>query len=386
MKKIRYSVTLLLLMIVMSVQGQIFVLDPLVKDSVEVTPLNAEPGENAEDVYIMMPKGMEITAVDSIADRGDYIFEYEGTRYLVAGEDLKFSSKNGDDVVNPFSDKHNRQHSAIGHFYFSYTPSILVLLLVVVSLLLCMISKPFPKLEQVLLLLVPGLLILASLIEIIGVLKMGSDVIWWCDSKYFGFWTIVFRAIPFAIFVLGHLASIYAYSYMLDDVMAAKRGEVIEENDDRVIGISLKPAAWGLGLCLPILIVVALITHFAGIKGIVGETLMLLAFFGTLIGGLVWSYRKNAQTYGAALALPVTIFSVVYIIGMLITAVLFVMVVVRIIIQILVALASVFAIIFVLGSVGSLPSVAFGGGSSGYRGKDGVTYSHKVDADNTYKD
>ena len=73
MKKNRYSVTLLLLMIVMSVQGQIFVLDPLVKDSVEVTPLNVESGENAEDVSIMMPKGMEITAVDSIADRGDYM-------------------------------------------------------------------------------------------------------------------------------------------------------------------------------------------------------------------------------------------------------------------------------------------------------------------------
>ena len=120
-----------------------------------------------------------------------------------------------------------------------------------------------------------------------------------------------------------------------------------DPNDDERI-ISLKPAAWSLALCIPVFIVLLLVVTALGF----GNTILLdiagiVGFLGTLGVGLYISFKRNVKTFGRATGLWVTLFSIVYIIGCIISAIAMIVLVFQIIFQILCVLGTILILLMV---------------------------------------
>lgn len=108
---------------------------------------------------------------------------------------------------------------------------------------------------------------------------------------------------------------------------------------------SLKPAMVSLAACLPVLIAYAMIVQlWLGWQGMVSDAIMFILFLGTLVSGIAISVKKNTEVLGAGKGLIVTIFSVIYLVGLLIAAWGVIIVLLKIILQVLMVIAGIIAL------------------------------------------
>ena len=156
--------------------------------------------------------------------------------------------------------------------------------------------------------------------------------------------------------------SIRLYARLLFD------GRRTEEGDEP--RISLRPVAWAIGLLLPVLVVVMLLFQLAGFTGFVADLLSLLipvAVSALLIGR---GARKNIATFGRSNGILITLFSIVYLLGLIISAVMLAVVIFKIILQIIIMAVLVGLCIFAV-NVGAKESPQ----PQIYRAKDGSQHS-----------
>ena len=190
------------------------------------------------------------------------------------------------------------------------------------------------SLRTIVLIVMPAAILIFSLIEIYGYIKFGGDIFWWCEYERYGFFGSLFRVFPFAAMVAAQVFSIKLYEKVLFE------GNDDPDDDNRKI--SLKPAAWSLALCIPVLIVIILILGSMDLENtILMDILGVGGFLVTLGVGLVISFRRNVKNFGAVSGLWVTIFSIVYIIGCIISAIAMITLIVQIIWQILVVVGTI---------------------------------------------
>ena len=115
-----------------------------------------------------------------------------------------------------------------------------------------------------------------------------------------------------------------------------------DDPDDDNRKISLKPAVWSLILCIPVLIIVILILGSMDLENtILMDILGVGGFLVTLGTGLMISFRRNVKAFGPVSGLWVTIFSIVYIIGCIISAIAMITLILQIIFQILVVVGTI---------------------------------------------
>ena len=114
----------------LSISAQKFELDPLWGDSIECMVASKPDSlwKISEPIQsVKFPKGMEIESCGKA--NGYYVaFKKDGASYMAYMGDLKFSADNPEDTVNPLSEDTVKKHSALGHFYATYTPAVLVLI------------------------------------------------------------------------------------------------------------------------------------------------------------------------------------------------------------------------------------------------------------------
>lgn len=272
-----------------------------------------------------------------------YIFESEGKYYGAKISEVLPTDSDDEELFALMTRGENRRMATLAGRFYGTSSALWVMLLVmgaaaVVALLYLMCG--IESLRPLFLAVIPAAILIFSLIEIVGYLKFGNDIFWWCEYERYGFFGSLFRLFPFAAMVAAQVLSIKLYEHALF------LGNDDPTDDERKI--SLKPAAWSLALCIPVFIVLLLLVTALGL----GNTILMdiagiVGFLGTLGVGLYISFKRNIKTFGRATGLWVTIFSIVYIIGCLISAIAMIVLIFQIIFQILCVLGTILVLLMV---------------------------------------
>ena len=328
---------------VVSANAQKFVVDPLFSDSsdcYEVVLKDTVWCSSGNYKPLWLPKGYEFENVNSRLTDNKIVLQYKGKFYEISHSELVFSDDNPDDIENPLSEKAQTRHSLIGRFYLSLYPisMMMILLLVAAAMSLIYIKTKIQVLRMPTLFAVPIAILLASLIEVFGVMALGDDFFWWCDFDKNGFFASLLLLIPFAAAVAFQLYSIKLYEKVIFDGDESKK-------------ISIKPVAWSLVTCIPVTIASMLIwiLVFDLKQNLLFEIVMLAIFFITLGLGLVITLKRNIATLGFINGILITAFSVVYIIGCIMSVWAVIVIVFKVILTIIAFIAGAFILMMVCG-------------------------------------
>lgn len=316
---------------------------------------------NATGENIKLKEGETIQVIE-IAQKNAYIFMRDGHYYQINPKELTFSEANNPEIENPISEGILEQNSALTGFYRSTGPIwIVVLLLAAVAILSCLyLWSGWFILRLPTLIAIPAILILISVIEVVGYFSVESDLFWWCDYETYGFFGSLFRLIPFVAVVWMQFYSIRLFEKV---IFLEKRRKDPENFDESEHKISIKPIIIGLLLCVPSLIITALILQkvFGSCNGPLAEAIMVIVFLGSIVLGLLITLRKNSKVFGPINGLLITIFSVAYALGAIVAIGGIIMVAIQLILQILAVLAGIFVVMML-------------GGRRRFRGSDGRIY------------
>lgn len=314
------------------------VIDPWGGSGAECKELTRQGGDYVSltnSPEVLFERGYTFKPI-AFVDNYRYVFEHEGNYYGAPMSDV-LVDKRGDreELAFMIRGKSHQMTSTAGRFYGTSSALWMMLLVMgaaaVVALFYFLTQSA--ALRPIVLAVIPASILVFSLIEIYGYIKFGSDIFWWCEYDRYGFFGSLWRVIPFAAMVAAQIYSIKLYERILF------RGNDTPDDDERKI--SLKPAAWSLALCIPVLIVIILILGSMDLENtILMDILGIGGFLATLGVGLTISFKRNVKSFGPVSGLWVTIFSIVYIIGCIISAIAMITLIFRIILQILVVVVT----------------------------------------------
>ena len=362
--KHRIFILLITLLSSLSISAQKFVLDPLFGDSVKCSvAVKADTvWKLAEPLqHVSLEKGLEIESCGKTSNSFYVAFKHDGKTYMVSQDALKFSANNADDVENPQSDDIVKKHTAIGHFFATYIPLVMMVVLTLFSFILYKLYDKNKKLRRYVIKALPASMALLAIIEIVGFWYMGGDFFWWCDKERFGFFGSLLRMLPMVLIMLYQILSFKLFENVLFD----------EEDDIETTRLSIFPAVIGLLACIPVVIAYFVIVQWwFGWKGALCDGIGLILFLLTLVGGIYIAYRRNLELLEKKQALVATLFSIIYIIGVLIAIWGVILMLFKLLLEI---------ILFTAGCIALAPLCK----QRLYRGSDGYTYS-KSDLEDTY--
>ena len=200
----------------LSISAQKFELDPLWGDSVECMVASKPDSlwKISEPIQtVKFPRGMEIESCGKA--NGYYVaFKKDGASYMAYMGELKFSADNPEGTVNPLSEDTVKKHSALGHFYATYTPAVLVLILMGMILATFFVARKSSPAVPLALKVIPVCMLLISIIEVVGYKVLGGDMFWWCDNDRYGFFGSLFRVIPF-----GAVVALQFYTFKMFETL-----------------------------------------------------------------------------------------------------------------------------------------------------------------------
>lgn len=187
-------------------------------------------------------------------------------------------------------------------------PYLLIAGLVIAAIVMCFMNWS-ESTEKIGIVGIPVCLAAAALLEILALYSVGNKAIWWCDPDRYGFWGGFFRFIPLMLVLIAQIISIYTYQTFLSKTKAMY---------DKEVSISLKPAAIALVIALPAAFVVAAILQW-GLKvpKFIQEIGLLATLFGILFIGLGRSAKNNIAQFGAKYGVIITLFSIIYLLGVI---------------------------------------------------------------------
>ena len=339
MKRLFLLLTLLCTYVTASAQE--FIINPWGSDQLECYSVK-KSAEGFTVIYdseqkVPFDKGYCFQKIGESENGYYYIFEHEGKYYGATRQELKFSENNPEGVENPLSEKIQRRSTAIGDFYGSSAAITLIILLMAVAAVVALLYLKLGTraLRPIFLITIPAVIMVISLIEVVGYLKFGMDMFWWCDYDRYGFFGSLFRVIPFMIVMVAQLYSIRIY----------ERGLVINDSEDNAEApkkISVKPAFISLAVCVPIFLVVVFTMAGLDLQGIWMDIAGIVAFLGSLGIGVLITLKRNIKAWGAINGLWVTIFTIVYCLGCIVAGIGLIVLIFKIIFQMLVVIGTLF--------------------------------------------
>lgn len=314
------------------------VIDPWGGSGAECKELTRQGGDYVSltnSPEVLFERGYTFKPI-AFVDNYRYVFEHEGNYYGAPMSDVLVNQQGDrEELAFMMRGKSHQMTSTAGRFYGTSAALWMMLLVMgaaaVVALFYFLTQSA--ALRPIVLAVIPASILVFSLIEIYGYIKFGSDIFWWCEYDRYGFFGSLWRVIPFAAMVAAQIYSIKLYERILF------RGNDTPDDDERKI--SLKPAAWSLALCIPVLIVIILILGSMDLENTILMDILGIGGFLTTLGvGLMISFKRNVKSFGPVSGLWVTIFSIVYIIGCIISAIAMITLIFRIILQILVVVVT----------------------------------------------
>lgn len=369
-----YLLLITMIMLQVNASAQKFQVDLLFSDSTAVRQMTLADTtwvEADDPTRTMIPHGFEFESIDIDSEDSMIIFAMDGKYYRIPFNSVRFSNDNADDVTNPLPPKIVRRHTALAHFFATLTPYIIILLLIAGGMATGIAGLRVRSLKKVAMIVLPACLAAASLLEVLAFFMIGDDMVWWCDDDLQGFWGALIGAIPFTAVILMQFYSMKLYSTLIF-------GDQSRVDEDHRKKISLKPAAWGIGLLLPMIIVLMLIMNWIGWTGTLSDLVVLLV--AVLITALLIGkgFRDNIRTLGAASGIAVSVFSIVYLLGLIISAVLLVIVIFKIILQIIIMAVFAVGCLYIVSFISKEPPSDT---PTRYYAKDGTSFNSRYDAD-----
>ncbi len=366
---IRSLLLLAVLFISLNAAAQQFIVDPKQGDNI---PAEIGQADGEHPLVIKLPKDTLI-----VASRFDDTFAWvdiNGAEYKVPMTALNFGPDNEGDAENPFSLGHRVRHSFIGDILGSGFMALLIAGLIIAAAVFGFIGTKSETTRQLALRAVPILLLAAALLEILVMQVMGSSALWW--SKSGGFFAKLLISIPLALTVGAQYISFRLYSDLLF------QGELDEEGEPK--RLAMKPAAIALGAFIPVVIVVALVLTLIGLSDWLVELLTGVAAFGALYLGIRKTFNNNLKLMNRQSAILATAFTVIYLIGLLITGWIALKIILEMIIQIIMACVVVVGGFLLMGTAMSGGSGGGGGGSNNkymYHDRRGGKHEFSADAE-----
>lgn len=359
----------------LSSYAQMYEIDNLYGDSVDLKKAEKnEKGEYYGGEKVLTLANGTLVDVKEAAETFGVLVEYEGNYYVTYPGYLKFSKKNPSGVENTWQDvSERRQHSALGHFWFTLVPYYIILailLAVGVMLLMLQMVKRYKALESTLLLWIPIGLLAASLLELVGFFTLGSDFIWWCSVDRQGFWSAFTSMLPFMLALVIQLGSGVLYKRYQE-----KKYEVELSWRSIFIGIA------GVPVALVILIILAI----CGMKNpVVQDVVATILILVSLVIGFLYALFKNRKMLGNRNGLFFTLFSFVYAAGAVIALIFLAVIIFKLILIVLMWLLLIAGCIFAMAFLSSSDSGSSGGGSSSsttyWEDADGNRHTNEADA------
>ncbi len=356
MKKILQLLLCGILTVVLSApaRAQIYVVDDNFADSVSVYNITLSKDGKYEQLAqeaFKLPMGETVTVERLLKGQTAYgLIKVNGKEYGISSGYLLFSDDNSEGTEDIFGNTRERtNHSWTGKFFATFTPYAIIAILFLVAMAFMFIGMKIGTMRRYALFVVPGCILLASILEIWAYWVLGNDAFWWCDKDKYGFFGSLLRAIPFMLFVAFQLFSFKFYQQLL-------------LGKDSETKLSIKPMAISIVICIPAPVALAVILSLCDIRGTFVDILTVIVFLASLIIGILISMKKNVSLLGKTAGLAFTIFGIVYIIGSLVAVWGLVVVIFRLIIQILIICAAIVGVCFAMdkGGAGSSSSSSSG--------------------------
>lgn len=361
-----------------TLSAQTYIIDDNFLDSVKIyTIAVADPqtgDETLGEPVFKMAMGQEVEVTRLLKGHTGYgAIEVDGREFGVQSKYLLFSEENPEGTEDIFGDTRDRvNHSWTGKFFASFTPYAIISLFFIAAIALVLLGFKSAAIRKLALYLVPGCILLASLMEVWAYKTLGTDAFWWCSMDNYGFFGSLFRAIPFCIFVAFQLYSIKLYERML---LADK---------DSDAKLSIKPMAISLAVCLPLTLVIVFGLAALEVNSTLRDILSVVAFFVSLGLGILISLRKNIKILGSVAGFAFTIFGIVYILASIVAIIGVVIVIFEIILQILIIGAAILGLAFTMKHGGrgkGMRSVTWQTNDGRWTNGDGIYYSSRHEAE-----
>ncbi len=258
---------------------------------------------------------------------------YKGEQYLMSVEDLVLGPNNAPETRDFINAKRNN-HNAIGHFYGSMRPYSMIFVLLLIATVFAFFTggKNGPRMIPVFV--VPILLTIVIAMEVVGIFTYGKEMLWWLDTGRYGLGMGILRFVIFGIALIMQVFSMKLY----------KRGLAGEDGD-----LEVRRFFWAPIIALAIPAAVAAITGFIGIYKDWHITVALIVGLIVMVFMIIQSTRDNMDEIGNIAGLVFSIFAFVYVIGLIVTVVLFIMGFIKAFLEMIIMICAIGLAMFIMG-------------------------------------
>lgn len=330
---LRSLMAIMLMGMASAVNAQIYLIDDNFADSASVyqVVMSADGKyEHFGDEMFKLPMGMTVKVERLLKGQEAYgIINIDGKEYGISSGELLFSDENPEGTEDVFGNTRDHvNHSMMGKFFATMTPYWIIAFLFILAMAFMWAGLKSETVRKPALIVVPGCILVGSLLEVWAYYVLGTSAFWWCDPERHGFFGALFRVIPFMAIVAFQLYSIKLYMRLLTND---------EDND-----LSVKPMLLSIGLCIPIAIAVTFLC--AGVFGMKSTPLAVVTVVTFLLSlgiGLYISTKKNLKELGKTYGAMFTLFGIAWAVGAVVAIVGLVIVIFKLIFQILVIVAAV---------------------------------------------
>lgn len=259
---------------------------------------------------------------------------YDGKTYLVAANDLMLSP-NDTSGATDFINKTKSIHQRWPHWYYTYTPYILIFVLLALATLLAALAGGSVVCSA----LVPIMLLASIFLEIFGVYWLGSDMLWWVDKDHFTMGTVIIRLILFAVAIVMQIFSIRLYKNALVD---GAKGEL---NVRRPIITALI----GAGLLLACILISLIFRKSLDSMQMLYIGLGLLGL--CVLIGIISTAVQNCRALGFVGGVAFTLFAIIYGIGFLVALTLLIIGIVMAFMEMIVTIGGGILVLMVMSKI-----------------------------------
>ena len=259
---------------------------------------------------------------------------YDGKTYLVAANDLMLSP-NDTSGATDFINKTKNIHQRWPHWYYTYTPYILIFVLLALATLLAALAGGSVLCSA----LVPIMLLASIFLEIFGVYWLGSDMLWWVDKDHFTMGTVIIRLILFAVAIVMQIFSIRLYKNALVD------GATGELNVRRPIITALI----GAGLLLACILISLIFRKSLDSMQMLYIGLGLLGL--CVLIGIISTAVQNCRALGFVGGVAFTLFAIIYGIGFLVALTLLIIGIVMAFMEMIVTIGGGILVLMVMSKI-----------------------------------
>lgn len=180
-----------------------------------------------------------------------------------------------------------------------------------------------------------GCMLAATILEIVIYSVLGGNSLWWCTSDKYGFFSKLFKLVPFALFVAFQVLQVFFFKGAVEEYIGKE--------------LSMKAMFICLVLTFPIAFVLAIVLGIVGVSDDTVSVIASIVFAVLVVGGVGWALMRNVRSAGWRQGAVFTAFSLVCVVAVCLAIFLLIVALLELFLQVLMVAAVVVGAIYVFG-------------------------------------